>query len=49
MSQFIKQTKDTEHRIWENINWHIWAISKNHTKKGFELMFDSGYGGEHWL
>mgnify|MGYP001287168709 FL=1 len=27
----------------------LYKISKNHTKKGFELMFDSGYGGEHWL
>ena len=27
----------------------LYEISKNHTKKGFELMFDSGYGGEHWL
>ena len=27
----------------------LYKISKNHTKKGLELMFDSGYGGEHWL
>ena len=20
-----------------------------HTKKGYDIMFDSGYGGEHWL
>ena len=24
-------------------------ISNNHSKKGYEIMFDSGYGGEHWL
>ena len=25
------------------------AISDSHSKKGFDIMFDSGYGGEHWL
>tara|TARA_B100000029_G_scaffold102545_3_gene92969 strand:- start:3304 stop:4392 length:1089 start_codon:yes stop_codon:yes gene_type:complete len=24
-------------------------ISKEHSHNGFEIMFDSGYGGEHWL
>ena len=24
-------------------------ISNNHSIKGFDIMFDSGYGGEHWL
>ena len=25
------------------------SISNVHSKKGYEIMFDSGYGGEHWL
>ena len=24
-------------------------IAGNHAKMGYEIMFDSGYGGEHWL
>ena len=24
-------------------------IASKHAKKGYEIMFDSGYGGEHWL
>ena len=24
-------------------------IASKHAKKGYDIMFDSGYGGEHWL
>ena len=24
-------------------------IAKNHSEKGYDIMFESGYGGEHWL
>ena len=24
-------------------------ISDKHSKAGYDIMFDSGYGGEHWL
>ena len=24
-------------------------IAKNHSEKGYNIMFESGYGGEHWL
>ena len=24
-------------------------IASKHAKKGYKIMFDSGYGGEHWL
>ena len=25
------------------------SIAKKHSKKGYNIMFESGYGGEHWL
>ena len=25
------------------------SIARNHSDKGLKIMFDSGYGGEHWL
>ena len=25
------------------------SIARNHSDKGYNIMFDSGYGGEHWL
>jgi len=25
------------------------SIAKKHSKKGYDIMFESGYGGEHWL
>ena len=24
-------------------------IAKNHSEQGYNIMFESGYGGEHWL
>ena len=24
-------------------------IAKNHSEEGYNIMFKSGYGGEHWL
>ena len=27
----------------------LMKISKKHSKAGYDIMFDSGYGGEHWL
>jgi hypothetical protein len=24
-------------------------IAKKHSEEGYDIMFDSGYGGEHWL
>ena len=24
-------------------------IAKNHSEEGYNIMFESGYGGEHWL
>ena len=24
-------------------------IAKNHSEQGYNIMFKSGYGGEHWL
>ena len=24
-------------------------VAKKHTMEGYDLMFKSGYGGEHWL
>ena len=25
------------------------SIARNHSKEGYNIMFKSGYGGEHWL
>ena len=25
------------------------TIANEHSKSGYDIMFDSGYGGEHWL
>ena len=24
-------------------------IAKHHSEEGYKIMFESGYGGEHWL
>jgi len=48
------------HRAWtlkdiannlddDNDKKFLLSISNVHTKKGYDIMFDSGYGGEHWL
>ena len=48
------------HRAWalnrigsliddENKKYRLQNIASNHAKMGYEIMFDSGYGGEHWL
>ena len=48
------------HRAWtlkdiannlddDNDKKFLLSISNGHTKKGYDIMFDSGYGGEHWL
>jgi len=33
----------------DNDKKYLLSISNVHSKKGYEIMFDSGYGGEHWL
>ena len=25
------------------------TIAKKHSEEGYNIMFESGYGGEHWL
>ena len=25
------------------------SIARNHSEEGYNIMFESGYGGEHWL
>ena len=37
-----KLNNDADKKLLQN-------IAKNHSTKGYEIMFKSGYGGEHWL
>ena len=56
----IFQTKPGPYDIWAieygyseltnyNSDNELLNIAKKHSQNGFEIMFDSGYGGEHWL
>ena len=31
------------------IYYTLEKIAKNHSEEGYNIMFKSGYGGEHWL
>ena len=42
--------KDIAEKIKDNSDKNLLLkIAKNHSEEGYNIMFDSGYGGEHWL
>ena len=38
----VKLDSDTDKKLFQ-------SIAKKHSKEGYNIMFESGYGGEHWL
>ena len=42
--------KDIAIKLYDNSDKNLLLkIAKNHSEQGYNIMFDSGYGGEHWL
>ena len=42
--------KDIAAKIEDNSDKNLLLkIAKNHSEQGYNIMFESGYGGEHWL
>ena len=42
--------KDIAIKLYDKSDKNLFLkIAKNHSEQGYNIMFDSGYGGEHWL